>query len=119
MSHLQTSELVCGEVLFNSLLLDKHISRLPVHYVLSEVFANAAMLIGNIGDQQRSSFLIMCECSVHIQYSRKYYQCERWKKKKKKGKRKGVSYIKVTVCYKVQMDVQQSVPGVQCSVPKW
>ena len=25
-----------------------------------------------------------------------------------------VSYIKVTVCYKVQMDVQQSVPGVQC-----
>ena len=25
-----------------------------------------------------------------------------------------VSYIKVTVTYKVHMDVQQSVPGVQC-----
>ena len=33
---------------------------------------------------------------------------------KEKKKKKGVSYMKVTVCYKVQMYVQQSVPGVQC-----
>ena len=40
-------------------------------------------------------------------------------KERKKKKKKGVSYIKVTVCYKVQMDVQQSIPGVQCYVPRW
>ena len=36
-----------------------------------------------------------------------------------KERKSRVSYIKVTVCYKVQMDVQQYVPGVQCYVPRW
>ena len=36
-----------------------------------------------------------------------------------KERKSRVIYIKVTVCYKVQMDVQQSVPGVQCCVHRW
>ena len=36
-----------------------------------------------------------------------------------KERKSRVSYIKVTVCYKVHMDVQQSVLGVQCCVPRW
>ena len=31
-----------------------------------------------------------------------------------KERKSRMSNIKFTVCYKVQMDVQQSVPGVQC-----
>ena len=32
----------------------------------------------------------------------------------KRARESRVSYVQVTVCSKVQMDVQQSVPGVQC-----
>ena len=40
--------------------------RLPVHYVCLKL-ADAAKLLGNIGDRQRSSYLIMCVCGVHFQ----------------------------------------------------
>ena len=49
----------------------------------------------------------MCVCGVHLQYSKRYYTRERWKRKSR------VRYIKVTVGYKAQMDVQQSI--LECS----
>ena len=76
-------ELVPGGMPFNSsliLLMTYTSVRLPVHYVCLKL-ADAAMLLGNIGDQQRSSYLITCVRGVHFQYSRKYYKCERRKGK--------------------------------------
>ena len=76
---------------------------------MSEARKCCDVKLGNIGDQQRSSYLIMCECGVHFQYSGSITSVKGGKERKSR-----VSYIKVTVCYKVQVDVQQSVPGVQC-----
>ena len=53
----------------------------------------------------------MCERGVHLQYSKNYLRHERWEVKSR------LRYIKATKGHKAQMDVQQSMSGVQIQVP--